>query len=563
MPALPPEGAFAPWGGPAALNGSRRLNMQHQRILILDFGSQVTQLIARRVREAQVFCEVHPGDVTGDWVRQYAADGLLKGVILSGSHASVYEDTTDKAPQAVFELGVPVLGICYGMQTMAHQLGGKVEAHHQREFGPAAVRARGHTELLKGIADFTNPEGHGMLNVWMSHGDKVTELPPGFRLMASTESCPIAGMADEQRKFYAVQFHPEVTHTQQGRAILDRFVLGICGARADWVMRDHVAEAVGAIRKQVGDEEVILGLSGGVDSSVAAALIHRAIGDQLTCVFVDHGLLRLNEGDMVMEMFAGKLHAKVIRVDASEAFLGKLAGVADPEAKRKIIGREFVEVFKAEAATIKQTRARHVAWLAQGTIYPDVIESGGAKNKKAVSIKSHHNVGGLPEQLGLKLLEPLRDLFKDEVRELGVALGLPPAMVYRHPFPGPGLGVRILGEVKKEYADLLRRADAIFIEELHNFKDAASGKNWYELTSQAFAVFLPVKSVGVMGDGRTYDYVVALRAVQTSDFMTADWAELPYALLKKVSSRIINEVRGINRVTYDVSSKPPATIEWE
>jgi GMP synthase (glutamine-hydrolysing) len=537
--------------------------MQHEKILILDFGSQVTQLIARRVREAHVFCEVHPSDVTDDWVRSFAADGALKGVILSGSHASVYEESTDKAPQAVFELGVPVLGICYGMQTMAHQLGGKVEGHHQREFGFAAVRARGHTELLRDIADFTTPESHGMLNVWMSHGDKVTELPPGFKLMASTDSCPIAGMADEERKFYAVQFHPEVTHTQQGRAILERFVLGICRARPDWVMRDHIAEAVEKIRAQVGNEEVILGLSGGVDSSVAAALIHRAIGDQLTCVFVDHGLLRLNEGDMVMEMFAGKLRAKVIRVDASAAFLGKLAGVADPEAKRKIIGREFVEVFKAEAAAIKQSHSRHVAWLAQGTIYPDVIESGGAKNKKAVSIKSHHNVGGLPEQLGLKLLEPLRDLFKDEVRELGVALGLPPEMVYRHPFPGPGLGVRILGEVKKEYADLLRRADAIFIEELRNFKDVATGKSWYDLTSQAFAVFLPVKSVGVMGDGRTYDYVVALRAVQTSDFMTADWAELPYALLKKVSSRIINEVRGINRVTYDVSSKPPATIEWE
>jgi GMP synthase (glutamine-hydrolysing) len=540
--------------------------MQHDKILILDFGSQVTQLIARRVREAHVFSEVHPCDVTDEWVRQYAADGRLKGVILSGSHASVYEETTDKAPQAVFELGVPVLGICYGMQTMAHQLGGKVEGHHKREFGFASVRARGHTELLRDIADFTTPEGHGMLNVWMSHGDKVTELPPGFKLMASTESCPIAAMADEERKFYAVQFHPEVTHTQQGRAILERFVLGICDARPDWVMRDHIAEAVEAIRKQVGDEEVILGLSGGVDSSVAAALIHRAIGDQLTCVFVDHGLLRLNEGDMVMEMFAGKLHAKVIRVDASEVFLGKLAGVDEPEAKRKIIGREFVEVFKAEAARLKaglDGAHKGAKWLAQGTIYPDVIESGGAKSKKAVTIKSHHNVGGLPEQLGLKLLEPLRDLFKDEVRELGVALGLPSEMVYRHPFPGPGLGVRILGEVKKEYADLLRRADAIFIEELRNFKDASTGKSWYDLTSQAFTVFLPVKSVGVMGDGRTYDYVVALRAVQTSDFMTADWAELPYALLKKVSSRIINEVRGINRVTYDVSSKPPATIEWE
>ncbi|BFO55165.1 MULTISPECIES: glutamine-hydrolyzing GMP synthase [Comamonadaceae] len=541
--------------------------MQHQKILILDFGSQVTQLIARRVREAHVYCEVHPCDVSDAWVREYAADGALKGVILSGSHASVYEETTDRAPQAVFELGVPVLGICYGMQTMAQQLGGKVEGGHKREFGYAEVRAHGHTALLKDIADFTTAEGHGMLKVWMSHGDKVAEMPPGFKLMASTPSCPIAGMADEARRFYAVQFHPEVTHTVQGRAMLDRFVLGICGVQPDWVMKDHIAEAVESIRAQVGDEEVILGLSGGVDSSVAAALIHRAIGDQLTCVFVDHGLLRLNEGDMVMDMFVGKLHAKVVRVDASELFLRELAGVSDPEQKRKIIGRLFVDVFKAEAAKLTASGAskkeKGATFLAQGTIYPDVIESGGAKSKKAVTIKSHHNVGGLPEQLGLKLLEPLRDLFKDEVRELGVALGLPHDMVYRHPFPGPGLGVRILGEVKKEYADLLRRADAIFIEELRNHVDAGTGKTWYDLTSQAFTVFLPVKSVGVMGDGRTYDYVVALRAVQTSDFMTADWAELPYALLKKVSGRIINEVRGINRVTYDVSSKPPATIEWE
>ena len=539
--------------------------MQHSKILILDFGSQVTQLIARRVREMHVYCEVHPCDVSDDWVRQYAADGRLKGVILSGSHASAYEESTDRAPQAVFELGVPVLGICYGMQTMAQQLGGVVEGGHLREFGYAEVRARGHTALLKDIADFTTPEGHGMLKVWMSHGDKVTQLPPGFKLMASTDSCPIAGMADEARHFYAVQFHPEVTHTVQGRAILERFVLQICGAEPDWVMRDHVAEAVEAIRQQVGDEEVILGLSGGVDSSVAAALIHRAIGDQLTCVFVDHGLLRLNEGDMVMDMFAGKLHARVIRVDASELFLSRLAGVSDPEHKRKIIGGLFVDVFKAEAAKLKAGGNGHkgATFLAQGTIYPDVIESGGDKSKKAVTIKSHHNVGGLPEQLGLKLLEPLRDLFKDEVRELGLALGLPHDMVYRHPFPGPGLGVRILGEVKKEYADLLRRADAIFIEELRSTLEPNSGKTWYELTSQAFAVFLPVKSVGVMGDGRTYDYVVALRAVQTSDFMTADWAELPCSLLKKVSSRIINEVRGINRVTYDISSKPPATIEWE
>ena len=535
----------------------------HQKILILDFGSQVTQLIARRIREAHVFCEVHPCDVTDDWVRAYARDGQLKGIILSGSHASVYEDTTDKAPQAVFELGVPVLGICYGMQTMAHQLGGVVQGGHKREFGHADVRAHGHTQLLEGIQDYATPMGHGMLQVWMSHGDKVTELPHGFKLMASTDSCPIAGMADEERRFYGVQFHPEVTHTKRGPAILERFVLDICGTRADWIMGDYISEAVEKIRAQVGTEEVILGLSGGVDSSVAAALIHRAIGDQLTCVFVDHGLLRLNEGDMVMEMFVGKLHAKVVRVDAADQFLGHLKGVSEPEAKRKIIGREFVEVFKSEANKLKNDQSRHVAWLAQGTIYPDVIESGAAKTKKAVVIKSHHNVGGLPEQLGLKLMEPLRELFKDEVRELGVALGLPYHMVYRHPFPGPGLGVRILGEVKKEYADLLRQADAIFIDELRNFIDPDSRKIWYDLTSQAFTVFLPVKSVGVMGDGRTYDYVVALRAVQTSDFMTADWAELPYALLKKVSSRIINEVRGINRVTYDVSSKPPATIEWE
>jgi GMP synthase (glutamine-hydrolysing) len=519
----------------------------HDKILILDFGSQVTQLIARRIREAHVYCEIHPNDVSDAFIRGFAP----KGIVLSGSHASTYEDHELRAPAAVWQLGVPVLGICYGMFTMAVQQGGQVEASTHREFGYAEVRARGHTRLLEGLQDFATPEGHGMLKVWMSHGDKVTALPPGFKLMASTPSCPIAGMADEERRYYGVQFHPEVTHTVQGRAMLERFVLGICAARPDWVMRDHIAEAVAAIREQVGDEEVILGLSGGVDSSVAAALIHRAIGDRLTCVFVDHGLLRLDEARMVMDMFAGKLHAKVVHVDASEQFLGALKGVSDPEAKRKIIGREFVEVFQAEAK--KLSRAK---WLAQGTIYPDVIESGAARTKKATTIKSHHNVGGLPETLGLKLLEPLRDLFKDEVRELGVALGLPREMVYRHPFPGPGLGVRILGEVKREYADLLRRADAIFIEELR-----AAG--WYDQVSQAFAVFLPVKSVGVMGDGRTYDYVVALRAVQTSDFMTADWAELPYGLLKRTSGRIINEVRGINRVTYDVSSKPPATIEWE
>ncbi len=427
----------------------------HDKVLILDFGSQVTQLIARRVREAHVYCEIHPNDVTDEFVREFAP----KGIILSGSHASTYEDHQLRAPQAVWDLGVPVLGICYGMQTMAVQLGGKVEWSDHREFGYAEMRAHGHTALLKDLEDFSTPEGHGMLKVWMSHGDKVAELPPGFKLMASTPSCPIAAMADEARGYYAVQFHPEVTHTAKGRDILERFVLKIAGAKPDWVMHDHITEAVAKIREQVGDEEVILGLSGGVDSSVAAALIHRAIGDQLTCVFVDHGLLRLNEGKMVMDMFAGRLHAKVIAIDASEQFLGHLAGVTDPEQKRKIIGREFVEVFQAEAK--KLTNAK---WLAQGTIYPDVVESGGTKTKKATTIKSHHNVGGLPETLGLKLLEPLRDLFKDEVRELGVALGLPPEMVYRHPFPGPGLGVRILGEVKRDYAELLRRADAIFIE---------------------------------------------------------------------------------------------------
>ena len=532
----------------------------HDKILILDFGSQVTQLIGRRVREAQVYCEIHPNDVSDEFIRGFDA----KAIILSGSHASTYEDHQLRAPQAVWDAGVPVLGICYGMFAMAVQLGGQVEASEHREFGYAEVRARGHTELLNGLQDFDTAEGHGMLKVWMSHGDKVTALPPGFKLMASTPSCPIAGMADESRHYYAVQFHPEVTHTLQGAALLSRFVRDIAGCQGDWIMGDYVAEAVARIREQVGDEEVILGLSGGVDSSVAAALIHRAIGDQLTCVFVDHGLLRLNEGRMVMEMFAGRLHAKVVHVQAQAQFLGHLVGVTDPEQKRKIIGREFVEVFQAEAAKLKaaDVSSKGAKWLAQGTIYPDVVESGGTHTKKA-TIKSHHNVGGLPASLGLKLLEPLRELFKDEVRALGIALGLPPDMVHRHPFPGPGLGVRILGEVKAEFAALLQRADHIFIEELRREVDPHTGKTWYELTSQAFAVFLPVKSVGVMGDGRTYDYVVALRAVQTSDFMTADWAELPYALLKRVSSRIINEVKGINRVTYDVSSKPPATIEWE
>ncbi len=532
----------------------------HSKILILDFGSQVTQLIARRVRDAGVFSEVFPFDVSDEFVRNYGA----AGIILSGSGDSTLEGDSPRAPQAVFELGVPVLGICYGMQTMALQLGGAVDPGHVREFGYAEVQVHGNSPWLEGIRDFSNADGAAMLKVWMSHGDHVSGLPPQFALLGSTPSCPIAAMADEARRFYGIQFHAEVTHTAQGKAILGRFVHEICGCQSDWNMTDYIEEAVANIRQQVGSDEVILGLSGGVDSSVAAALIHRAIGAQLTCVFVDHGLLRLNEGDMVMDMFADHLGVKVLRIDASEQFMQHLAGVTDPEQKRKIIGREFVEVFQVEAGKLANAR-----WLAQGTIYPDVIESAG-KGKKGHTIKSHHNVGGLPETLNLKLLEPLRELFKDEVRKLGVALGLPFDMVYRHPFPGPGLGVRILGEVKAQYADLLRRADAIFIEELRNgtmdLPDQDSETppaNWYHATSQAFAVFLPVKSVGVMGDGRTYEYVVALRAVQTQDFMTAHWAHLPHALLGKVSNRIINEVRGINRVVYDISGKPPATIEWE
>jgi GMP synthase (glutamine-hydrolysing) len=521
--------------------------VQHQKILILDFGAQYTQLIARRVREAKVYCEIHPWDVDDAFVRRFGA----QGIILSGSHLSAYDESTAKTPGAVFEAGVPVLGICYGMQTMAQQLGGRVEAGTVREFGSAEVRARGHTRLLEGIEDYRTPEGHGMLKVWMSHGDKVAELPPGFTLMASTEACPIAGMADETRRFYGVQFHPEVTHTRQGTKLLHRFVREICGCRGDWNMPDYVSEAVARIRETVGQDEVILGLSGGVDSSVAAALIHKAIGDRLTCVFVDHGLLRLDEAKQVMDTFAKHMHVRVRHVDASAQFLSALKGVADPEQKRKIIGKLFVDVFQQEAK-----RVRNARWLAQGTIYPDVIESAGAQTKKATTIKSHHNVGGLPETLQLKLLEPLRALFKDEVRELGLALGLPREMVFRHPFPGPGLGVRILGEVNRDSVQLLQRADDIFVQELRT-------SGWYDKTAQAFAVFLPVRSVGVMGDGRTYENVVALRAVQTTDFMTADWAPLPHELLARVSNRIINEVRGINRVTYDISSKPPATIEWE
>ena len=519
----------------------------HAKILILDFGSQYTQLIARRVREANVYCELHPYDVSEQFIRDFAP----AGVILSGGPSSVTEDDTPRAPQVVFDLGVPVLGICYGMQTMAEQLGGKVETASHHEYGYAELRARGHSKLLADVQDRVDPDGKAWLDVWMSHGDRVVELPAGFKVICDNASTPIAGMADDERRFYGVQFHPEVTHTLQGKALLGRFVHEVCGCGQDWNMPNYISEAVAKIRATVGSDEVILGLSGGVDSSVAAALIHKAIGDKLTCVFVDTGLLRLYEAEQVMDTFGKNLGVKVIHVDATAQFMGKLAGVADPEKKRKIIGGEFVAVFQAESAKLENAK-----WLAQGTIYPDVIESAGAKSKKAHAIKSHHNVGGLPDDMHLKLLEPLRELFKDEVRELGVALGLPHDMVYRHPFPGPGLGVRILGEVKQEFADLLRRADHIFIEELR-----ASG--WYEKTSQAFAVFLPVKAVGVMGDGRTYDYVIALRAVQTQDFMTAHWAELPYALLGKVSNRIINEIRGINRVTYDITGKPPGTIEWE
>jgi len=523
----------------------------HERILILDFGAQYTQLIARRVRENHVYCEIHPFDVPDAFIREFSP----RGIILSGGPASVTEDATPRAPQAVFDCGAPVLGICYGMQAMAAQLGGGVENARVREFGYAELRARGHSTLLRDIQDRTNADGHGLLDVWMSHGDKVTALPPGFKVIASNAATPIAGMADESRRFYAVQFHPEVTHTRQGRAILARFVTDICGCSGDWNMPDYVTEAVERIRADVGRDDVILGLSGGVDSSVAAALIHRAIGDQLTCIFVDTGLLRKDEARQVMETFGRHLGVRVDMVDASERFMGALAGEADPEQKRRIIGREFVHVFQDEAERLKERRTA-AKWLAQGTIYPDVIESAGAKTKKAHTIKSHHNVGGLPETLHLRLLEPLRELFKDEVRELGLALGLPREMVFRHPFPGPGLGVRILGEVKREYADILREADAIFIDELRD-------SGWYDQTAQAFAVFLPVRSVGVMGDGRTYEYVIALRAVQTTDFMTAQWATLPAELLARVANRIINEVRGVNRVVYDISSKPPATIEWE
>jgi GMP synthase (glutamine-hydrolysing) len=522
-------------------------NIHSDRVLILDFGAQYTQLIARRVREIGVYCEIYPWDVSEADVAAFGA----KGVILSGGPESVTVGDAPFAPANVFSLGVPVLGICYGMQTMAAQLGGKVEGSDHREFGYAQVRARGHTRLLQGIEDQVTAEGHGMLDVWMSHGDKVTAMPAGFKLMASSEGAPIAGMADEERSFYAVQFHPEVTHTRQGKRLLERFVCDICGCERLWTTANIIEDSIQKVREQVGQDEVILGLSGGVDSSVVAALLHRAIGSQLTCVFVDTGLLRYQEGDQVMATFAQHMGVKVIRVNAEERFLSALAGETDPEKKRKIIGRLFVEIFDEESQKLANAK-----WLAQGTIYPDVIESAGSKTGKAHVIKSHHNVGGLPENMKLKLVEPLRELFKDEVRVMGVELGLPHEMVYRHPFPGPGLGVRILGEVKKEFADLLRLADHIFIQELYRH-------DLYDKTSQAFAVFLPVKSVGVMGDGRCYDYVIALRAVETIDFMTARWAPLPYDFLDVVSRRIINEIKGISRVVYDISGKPPATIEWE
>lgn len=522
-------------------------NIHDHRILILDFGSQYTQLIARRIREAGVYCELRNPEITEAEIREFNP----KGIILSGGPDSTIGEAAPSAPQIVFEMGLPVLGICYGMQTMAAQLGGAVESSNHREFGYAQIRARGHSELLRDIEDHTTAEGWGMLDVWMSHGDRVAELPEGFKIIASTDSAPIAGMADEQRHFYGVQFHPEVTHTTQGQRMIERFLVDICGCKCLWTSANIIEDSIKAIREQVGDDEVLLGLSGGVDSSVVAALLHKAIGDQLTCVFVDNGLLRENEGDQVMAMFAKHMGIRVIRVDAEDRFLNELAGEADPEKKRKIIGRVFVEVFDEESAKLK-----NVKWLAQGTIYPDVIESAAAKTGKAHVIKTHHNVGGLPEHMKLQLVEPLRELFKDEVRKLGVELGLPSDMVYRHPFPGPGLGVRILGEVKKEFADLLRKADNIFIEELRKH-------DLYDKTSQAFAVFLPVKSVGVMGDGRRYDYVVSLRAVETIDFMTARWANLPYDFLDLVSRRIINETAGISRVVYDISGKPPATIEWE
>ena len=522
-------------------------DIHSERILILDFGSQYTQLIARRVREAGVYSEIHSYEIDDQKIKDFKPSAI----ILSGGPESVTSLNGFRAPELVFNMGLPVLGICYGMQTMAKQLGGKVASSNLREFGYAQIRARGHSDLLQDIQDETNNEDHGLLNVWMSHGDQVESLPEGFKSIASTDNTSIAAMADESRKFYGLQFHPEVTHTTQGTKILERFLHQIAGCKKLWTTEKIVQDSIARVKKQVGNDRVLLALSGGVDSSVVAALLHKAIGKQLTCVFVDNGLLRLNEADQVMETFAKHMGVNVIRVDAEVRFLDALKGVSDPEAKRKIIGVEFIKVFEEQAKSLEGIR-----WLAQGTIYPDVIESAGVETGKAHVIKSHHNVGGLPDTMKMELVEPLRELFKDEVRKIGLKLGLPESLVYRHPFPGPGLGVRILGEVKKEYADLLRLADDIYIEELR-------AHDLYDDVSQAFSVFLPVRSVGVMGDTRKYDYIIALRAVVTVDFMTAHWAHLPYEFLEKVSNRIINEVEGISRVTYDISGKPPATIEWE
>ncbi|RUO80288.1 GMP synthase (glutamine-hydrolyzing) [Idiomarina tyrosinivorans] len=522
-------------------------DIHQHKILILDFGSQYTQLIARRIREIGVYCELWAWDVDEADIREFNPNGI----ILSGGPESVTEANSPRAPEYVFQAGVPVLGVCYGMQTMAQQLGGSVQGSLEREFGYAQVELVEKSPLFAAIEDAVSDSGNPLLDVWMSHGDKVEAIPEGFHTVAKTSYCPFAAMADEQRHFYGVQFHPEVTHTRQGKRMLEHFVVDICQCETNWTAAKIIEDAVERIREQVGSDKVILGLSGGVDSSVTAMLLHRAIGDQLTCVFVDNGLLRLNEAEQVMEMFGDHYGLNIIPVDAEDRFLNRLAGVDDPEAKRKVIGNTFIDIFDEQAAKITDAE-----WLAQGTIYPDVIESAGSKTGKAHVIKSHHNVGGLPEDMKLGLVEPLRELFKDEVREIGLELGLPYNMLYRHPFPGPGLGVRVLGEVKKEYCDLLRRADAIFIEELHKAE-------LYHKVSQAFAVFLPVRSVGVMGDARKYDWVIALRAVETIDFMTARWAHLPYELLETCSNRIINEIDGISRVVYDISGKPPATIEWE